>query len=101
MEVWAGAHVHTFIEWDEPVLLACSGGASSTKLLGRWRMYDAENILHVQLPKADHRWPATRKQHDESDHPSSPHTMVDVAALRSPALKCMVTPNLKATSRGM
>ena len=39
----AGARLHTFIEWIDEVLLTCSGGASSTNLLGRCRLYDAEN----------------------------------------------------------
>ena len=43
MAAGAGARLHTFIEWIDEVLLTCSGGASSTNLLGRCRLYDAEN----------------------------------------------------------
>ena len=38
--VGAGAHLHCFIEGVEAKLSTCSGGASSTHVLGRWRMYE-------------------------------------------------------------
>ena len=41
-----GAHLHRFIEWVHWKVSACSGGASSTNLLGRCRLYERiETVL--------------------------------------------------------